>query len=383
MKNKEYIKDPIHNNIEFNESELWIYELTQTREFKRLLSISQLGECSKVFVSSNNNRYSHSIGVYYLAKEYLNALNINDLKQRHVVLAAGLLHDIGHGPKSHSFEEYVGCKHEELTKRIILNKESDIYKILIKNNINPEEVISLISKSHKNKWMTTIISSQIDADRLDYLLRDSYYSGVACGKAVDYSFLFKQITIEDNMITYDSKTINLIETILFARYQMFQQLYLNKNIICYELLIINVFKRWKKLYEEGFKFKDKFKLYYLFNAFLEGTEWDLKTFLELDENKYNVILNSLWEEDDLIIKELLDSYYLENKYYVSSTPDINIKFEVNKYTTSKYFYDIEDPIYISSNSESPKCKLEDASEFIKTLSTKKPFFCFYLNKIKT
>lgn len=340
--NNYFIKDPIHGNIVFDEDEKWALEIVKTPEFRRLSTITQLGECFLVFPSARHSRFSHSLGVFHLAKQFLNALKINNLKDRNVVLAAALLHDIGHGPRSHSFEIYTNYKHETMTIKIINNEDGNIYKILKKHNINIKEVTSIINKSHKSKWMIQIVSSQIDADRLDYLLRDSYHSGVTYGKSVDYMFLFEKIYIKNDEIVFDKKALNLIETILFARFQMFKQLYTNINILCYEALMIKIFKRWKKLHQQNFKFKDKYKLYNLFNSYLDDKEWNVDEFLKLDENIYNLVIKSLHDEDDQELHELVSSYLLENKYQLVESNNNDYDYQL----IDKEFYTKKEPINI-------------------------------------
>lgn len=369
-----FIKDPIHGNIEFNDNEQWALEIINTYEFKRLLTITQLGECANVFYSAKHTRFSHSLGVFHLAKQFLNALKIDDIKKRNIVLAAALLHDIGHGPKSHSFELYTNHHHEKMTIAIILNKNSNINKILEKYKIDINEVIQIIEKKHKNKWMIEIVSSQLDADRLDYLLRDSYHSGVVYGKSVDYSFLFKKMMIYNNHIIFDKKVVNLIETILFAREQMFKQLYTNIHVLCHEAIIIKVFQHWKKLYKNQFKFKDKYKLYYLFESFLNDQEWDIKNFLELNETVYNMILISLWEEDDKTLKSLLNSYFLNNCYFLNQT---NAKY-YDYLLIDKNLYTKKEPIYILDKNKI--YEIDQLSPIIKNLSFKRNTKKFLLKK---
>ncbi len=364
MTTSTFIKDPIHGDIEFNKEEAWALQIINTPEFQRLLTIKQLGECSHIFYSANHTRFSHSIGVFHLAKAYLNALGITNQKERNVVLAAALLHDIGHGPRSHSFEWYTGLCHEEMTIKIITNVKGNIVPILKAAKIDIKEVISIINKTHKNKWMIQIVSSQIDADRLDYLLRDSYHSGVVYGKSVDYSFLFKKISIQNNQIVYDKKVVHLIETILFARYQMFKQLYTNIHVLAYEAIIKKVFNRFKVLSQKKFKFKDKFNLYYLFDGFLNDTTWNLDDFLTLNEEIYDLILISLSEENDPELKSLIN-YYFSNKNFALEVT--NKKSESDYPLMEKLLYSPhKEPIMISDNKK--LVEIDKISDFLKNFN---------------
>ncbi len=359
MQKNSFIRDSIHGNIEFTQDEEWALEIINTPEFMRLANITQLGECPRVFSSANHTRFSHSIGVFYLAKQYLNALGINNKQERNVVLAAALLHDIGHGPKSHSFELYVGMCHEEMSIKIISNTKGKIYAILQNAGIDINEVISIIKKQHPKKWMIQIVSSQIDADRLDYLLRDSYHSGAVYGKSVDYNFLFKKIALVNGEIVYEKKVVNLIESILFARYQMFKQVYTNIHVLTYETIVIKIFKRWKELSKQNFHFKDSFHLYHLFDAYLLDQKWDIERFMSLNESTYNLVLASLVEEDDSELQTLFSYYF--NQKNVSLMPVMSEQ-EADYVLSEKELYSQKEPIIIWDNNE--QIEINKVSDFL-------------------
>lgn len=343
-----YITDPIYGEIIFEEDEYWLYELTQTKEFRRLKSIKQLGECSKIFHSANNERFTHSIGVFYICKQFLNHLQPKIPKSDiNAILASALLHDIGHGPRSHSFEMYTNHNHEKMTRKIILNPNSEINKILTKNKINIQLVINILNKS-KNipSFYHQIISSQTDADRLDYLVRDSHFIGTNNG-TIDVGLVIKWSMINDNKFVFLEKATNLLESILIARFQMFLQIYLNKKIICYERIMIKIFTRIKDLYLQHFNFQDKNNLLYLLKPFLEDKEYDFETFQDFDDNKFDVLIKSLKYEKDKILQALITAY--ENNLFfecINKKNELLKILNLNEY--KKYFYDefiVEKSIY--------------------------------------
>ncbi len=354
-----YITDPIYGEIVFEEKEYWLYELTQTKEFMRLKSIKQLGECSKVFHSANNERFTHSIGVFYICKQFLNHLQPK-ISQSDIdaILASALLHDIGHGPRSHSFEMYTNHNHEKMTKKIILDTNSEINKILTKNKINIELIIKILNKSKDiPSFYYQIISSQTDADRLDYLVRDSHFIGTNNG-TIDVGLVIKWSMINEDKFVFLEKATNLLESILIARFQMFLQIYLNKKIICYERIMIKIFMRIKDLYAQKFEFKDKNNLLYLLRPFLENKEYDLQTFQDFDDNNFNILIKSLKYENDSILQALITAY--ENNHFFECTNNKNKipkvldltkykKYFYDKFLVEKSIYDHKQPIQIYNN----------------------------------
>lgn len=167
--------DPILNEIVLNNKHSFINDLIHTKEFYRLGRIRQLGVTNIIFPSATHTRLSHSLGTYEITRRFINQLGLfktHDYKAKHLLCAA-LLHDLGHGPNSHAFEKYTGINHEEYTKKIILDPSTNINKVLIKNKINPKLVTKILEERKNMDWATLLIDSQIDADRMDYLMRDS------------------------------------------------------------------------------------------------------------------------------------------------------------------------------------------------------------------
>lgn len=374
MSKIKFIKDPIHNEIVFEKESLWMYELIETLEFKRLLNVYQLGECFNVFVSGTHTRYAHSLGVYHIAKTLLDKIKDINSYDKQVILCAGLLHDIGHGPRSHAFEVNLNFNHEKMTTKIITDENTAINKILKKHKINPIDVANIINKKAKTKWHNSIISSQIDADRLDYLIRDSYHLGVSYGK-IDYSILLNWTNIIGNKVVYSYKTINLIETILFARSQMFNQVYLNNSVLTYDILVKKIFTRMKDLYEQKFQFKDIYNLYQYYENFLNSEEWSIKNFLMLDESTFNLTIKSLNTENDKILLALTNSYLSNNEFVVKTVDSqtnciLNDKYFSDFNNFNVYLYDKKQEINIITQ-DNQIVPFSEVSNFIKAISEKK------------
>ena len=227
--------DPVLNEINFSNENNWMIELINTPEFKCLNRIHQLGVTYIIFPSATHNRLSHSLGAFEIVRRFIKHLNldkINSSESKHLLCAA-LLHDLGHGPNSHAFERYTGVNHEEYTKKFILDKNTNIHKILVKHGINPNEVVNILQQKSKNKWATDLIDSQIDGDRMDYLLRDSHYTGASYG-IINPAYIINGSVLINNRVCFVMKALAEVENLLLGRFHMYKQIYSNANSIKYE-----------------------------------------------------------------------------------------------------------------------------------------------------
>jgi HD superfamily phosphohydrolase len=201
-------RDPVHNLIAFHDKK-WdrlLLELINTREVQRLRRIKQLGFSELVFPGANHSRFAHSLGVLHVTKKFLAQFDLVGPKrlspyQRSLVLAAALLHDIGHGPFSHAFEKVTGIKHEKFTRDIISDPATQVCQKLRKFSRQlPRDLAQFFDEEADSReppadlppYLTQVISSQLDADRCDYLLRDSYATGTDYGR-YDLEWLLSHI----------------------------------------------------------------------------------------------------------------------------------------------------------------------------------------------
>jgi HD superfamily phosphohydrolase len=208
-----FIRDSLHGNLKLNEFEV---KLIDTPQIQRLRRIKQLGFTYLVYPGANHTRFEHSIGTMYLASRLAYGLNLSE-DERLMLRVCGLLHDAGHGPFSHVSELVHAKSHEELTSKLIL--ESQLSDIL-SENYDPKAIIKLISGAGS---LGQIISGDLDVDRMDYLLRDSYYTGVAYG-VIDVERLIHNMKLEDNLVL-KSKGVQAAESMLLARYFMYPSVY--------------------------------------------------------------------------------------------------------------------------------------------------------------
>jgi HD superfamily phosphohydrolase len=249
-KEKKVIRDPIHGDIKF---EGLVLHLIEAPEIQRLYNIKQLGFAHLVFPGAHHTRLEHSLGTYHMALKVSDILNLNPY-EKEIFSCAALLHDIGHGPFSHTLEfvlrELLNVDHVDLTEKLILGKhtifnekEKDliasdcVVDILDKNNINKKEIIDIIKgKTDKKTYLGQLLNAPIDVDQLDYLVRDAYYTGVTYGM-IDIERFLQTLLIKNNCLAVKKKGIGVIENILIARTLMYSSVYFHKTIRIVEIML--------------------------------------------------------------------------------------------------------------------------------------------------
>lgn len=277
MPKQQRIRDPLHNLIEFGSSheEQVLWKIIQTPEFQRLRRIKQLGFSDFVYPGATHTRFSHSLGVYHTAKQLLDVVkrklgkSFNPTLGDHV-LAAALLHDVGHGPFSHAFEaigkkfNWVMANHEEVSDKIIRDRERDICKILDNEYEGLSTIVAnLIKAPTPQKIYGAIVSSQFDADRLDYIQRDRLMTGTRLG-GIDFSWLTANLEIEDfpsgiadvhfgpsQTFVLNHKAIHAAESYILALFQLYPTVYFHKTTRGIEKLFVELFSILHKLIQSG------------------------------------------------------------------------------------------------------------------------------------
>lgn len=373
-----FIKDPIHGLIAFDEEYQWAVELIETKEFWRLNKIKQLGNAWTIYPAATHTRYSHSIGVFEITRKIVNHIkfvnsDIDNLQNdKKIVCAAALLHDIGHGPYSHAFEEATNYNHEDMSRLIITSNKTEINKVLIKNNIDPQAVADVIDHKAPKKWMHQIISSQIDADRLDYLQRDSHFTGAKFG-IVDYDFLFSNSMVYENELYFSKYSWNIIENILIARWSMFENVYHNKISFTYDILMEKILRRVFYLINHNKKYrfrKESKHLLSLFSCWLKKEEWSVAAINQIDDSTFDVLIKTLSFENDHILKKLTKNW-LKNTEFITYEKNndehllLDDVVKTNKVYYYKSFSDHKKRIYDNTDSimlYSTKSK-NDSQEF--------------------
>lgn len=296
------MRDPVHGYIHVHHQVVW--DLINAPEFQRLRRIHQLGGTNQVYHGAEHSRFSHSVGVYEVVRlmvENVNGLSesLNDLEYI-ALLCAGLLHDVGHGPFSHAFESVTSVNHEMFTDRIIL-ETTEINRVLKDAHPSlPQMVADIIGHRHPRKLLTQIISSQLDADRMDYLLRDSYFTGVSYGE-FDLSRILRTLTVLGDKIVVKESGIHAVEDYIMARYQMYWQVYLHPTSRSFEMILFAIFERMKDLVHEGSELGDELSF---FKPFVTEGQISTQEHFELDESTCYAGFMSLTKSKDPILKDL-------------------------------------------------------------------------------
>jgi HD superfamily phosphohydrolase len=253
------IRDPVHDLIAFrmeDPGEALLFRLVNAAEFQRLRRIRQLGMASLAYPGADHSRYSHSLGVMQVARMMLDRLQrVGAVLEpsRTACLCAALLHDLGHGPFSHVFERVSGIRHEHLTNRVILDPESEVHQILIRHDpVLPEAVVELLSGQAPRTALHDVLSSQLDADRFDYLLRDSLMTGVRYG-GFDLRWLLQSVTVESGSgrLAVDWKGVSAVEQYLLSRHNMYRNVYFHKVVRAAEGMVQLALRRARKLAMQG------------------------------------------------------------------------------------------------------------------------------------
>ena len=321
MANKlKIINDPVHGFIKIPYE--IIFDIMEHRCFQRLRRISQTGLLSLIFPGATHTRFHHAIGAMHLM---FNALEI--LKQKGVKISteeekgamlAVLLHDVGHGPFSHALENILmdNWHHEKLS-------------LLLMEQLNEEFsgeltiAIQMFQGKYHRKFFNQLISSQLDVDRLDYLKRDSFYTGVSEGN-INTQRILSTLNVLDDELVLDEKGIYSIEHYLVARMFMYWQVYYHKAAVLAENLLIKIMNRAKTLVSQNVKVEASENLkYFLYReSSTQATEEDIARFMELDDTDVLQAIKSWKNHDDFVLSYLCKTVINRKfpKIIYSSTP---------------------------------------------------------------
>ncbi len=381
------IRDPVHNVITFDNTntDKLLFSLVNCCEFQRLRRIKQLGLSELVFPGANHSRFSHSIGVMHTARLFLNQLVNAGFRftddQKTVVLVSALLHDIGHGPFSHAFEKITKDKHEQRTEQIIEDDSTEINKVLKDfDNKLPARVAAFFKEDPTDEnvgdvppFFVHVVSSQLDADRCDYLLRDSHSTGADYGK-FDLRWLIDHLYVDDanNRIYLGKKALYATEQYVFARYHMYQAVYFHKATRSAEVMLRLLFKRYKELLDAENTPDKKSKVVHrsspaLIKAF--SGKLSLGDYLLLDDHTITEFLKSCESCSDDIIKRLASGILHRRLYkcvdatYISrNNPDKVAEFREQAKEIVQKYIDVVDYGIASDTPADTPYKVYDPSD---------------------
>lgn len=296
------INDPVYGFISVPDP--FIQQLIDHPYFQRLRRIKQMGLAHYVYPGAHHTRFHHALGAMYLMDEALKVLKdkgvtITD-QEKQGALVAVLLHDIGHGPFSHALENTIvkGVSHEKISLAFmeVLNEQF---------GGRLDIAISIFKGTYPKQFLCNLVSGQLDVDRLDYLRRDSFYTGVSEG-IVGAERIIKLINVNDNALVVEEKGIYSVEKFLIARRLMYWQVYLHKTVISTEFLILNILKRVKEISETGRQlFAGKALRYFLDRKEpITDPKEIIPMFARLDDADLSACLKEWADDEDEVLSEL-------------------------------------------------------------------------------
>jgi len=312
LREEKVFKDPVHSYVYVQDQLIW--NLINSSEFQRLRRIRQLGTTYLTFHGAEHSRFSHSLGVYEITRRIISQFERNHYpdwpkEERMVALCAALLHDIGHAPFSHSIEEIFETDHEAWTVQILLG-DTEIHRILAAASPDlPQQVAEVIQKTYRQSIVVSLISSQLDADRMDYLLRDAYFTGTDYGN-FDLERILRVLRPHQGTIVVKESGMHAVEHYLMSRYQMYWQVYFHPVTRSSEIILRQIFKRAKQLYVNGYEFQ---WMDCAISALIEGN-LTLQSYLSLDESSVQYTFSRWQHEADELIAELCHRF-LNRKLY--------------------------------------------------------------------
>jgi hypothetical protein len=354
------LKDPLYKQVLVDKKYLPILD---SPEFQRLRYIKQTSFSYQVYPSANHTRFSHSIGAYHLMKKVLSngLIQVSKQKREELELAA-LLHDIGHGPFSHMWEKvFPHFDHEQTTREILKRFKLD-------------KVINILEKKSPYSYL---ISSTLDVDKLDYMARDSYFTGVSYG-VMEVDFILQHLYLKDNKLVIKPSALSSVEDLITQRYNLYKTVYYHKISLEFDFLFQSIFDRVKFLLE---KHKITIKNSHLLSFFNKTNTVDDLLALTDDVIVYYI---RLWStHSDTILSDLSSRFLYRTKlmaknleYSKINAKKIETKIESSKYDKHYYFKHfklpitlVQTPVYVEIDKSIQP--LEKVSSLIKHYNSKK------------
>ncbi|MEO0581049.1 MAG: HD domain-containing protein [Bacteroidota bacterium] len=303
MKPPKIINDPVHGFIEIPRG--LILNVIDTPSFQRLRRIKQLGQSSFVYPGAVHTRFNHAMGAMHLMRQALDVLRrkkVEISKQEYkAAMLAILMHDIGHGPFSHALEHVIipDLHHEQMSLALMhhLNK-------VFRGKL--DTAIEIFEGKYERRFFHQLVSGQLDMDRMDYLIRDSFFTGVAEG-IVGIDRIIKILNVHNNQLVCEDKGIYSLEKFILARRLMYWQVYLHKAAMSAEYTIVNILKRVRLLVDAGEEvYLDENLGYFFHNAVNPNnlTEEVIERYIQLDDNDIEFSIKKWQQSHDPVLADL-------------------------------------------------------------------------------
>ena len=349
LNKKKIINDPVYGFITIP-SDL-VYDLIQHPYVQRLRYIKQLGMTHLVYPGALHTRFHHALGAMHLMGLALETIKSKgqaiSYQEEEAVIVAILLHDIGHGPFSHALEHTIvdGVSHEHISTLLMdnLNREFDGKLGL---------ALEIFNNRYHKKFLYQLVSGQLDLDRMDYLNRDSFFTGVSEG-VISFDRIIKMLDVVDDQLVVEEKGIYSIEKFLIARRLMYWQVYLHKTVIAAEQMLVKILERAKELTGEGRNlFASPCFSYFLKNSInreeFKNDPRNIERFTKLDDNDIFTSIKVWVNDEDLILSTLCSHLISRNLYQVEITnepPPIEVINDLADKVTDEYEISDDDTSY--------------------------------------
>src|SRR5215208_5556549 len=303
-------RDPVHNIIRLqtdsDEGELMM-RLIDAAEFQRLRRIKQLGLGLYTYQGAEHSRFTHSLGAFHLMSRVLDRLSEKHAINEHdytAARAAALLHDVGHGSFSHVMEKVLGLHHEKWTVETVLSESTEIGALLHSYSSDlPAKVASIVEGKFQPAALAQLVSSQLDVDRMDYLLRDSLMTGAKYG-IYDLEWVVNALAIdrEGDRIYVEARGLYAVEEYLQARYYMFRQVYFHRTLRSAEAVLRSIIRRALELLEEGKEVWHATGT--AFEKILRREPLTIGEHLQIDDSDFVFHIKQWQRSDDSILSDL-------------------------------------------------------------------------------
>ena len=372
---RKMINDPVHGFITINDP--LIFAIFNHPFFQRLRRVQQMALAQLVYPGAVHTRLHHSLGAYQLM-----CIAINELKDKGVDItaeeaqaakAAILMHDIGHGPYSHALENVLikGVHHEALSLLIMQQLNADSNPAL---HGKLDLAIQIFTNQYPKTFLHQLISGQLDVDRLDYLSRDSFFTGVSEG-VVGYERILKMLNVRDNLLLVEEKGINSVEKFLVSRRLMYWQVYRHKTVIAAENMLVKIIQRAKQLMNANDSTIAVGGIldYFLTNEFTSLEQIDIAAYCQLDDTDIMYAIKK-WQTNQDPILSLLCNRLLNRRIYkcqLQSEPiDEATLDEAITATKARFAIDDQDAAFLCFKGETSNTLYKNDSENIHILLKK-------------
>ncbi len=344
--------DPVYEEFILFERESSLERILGSRLLQRLRYIRQLGPCYLVYPGAEHTRFQHSLGTYWLTVKLfdyleLNGFNLDDETKLSIEVAA-LTHDLGHSPFSHALEGYIlSFHHEDLTQKALdlLIEEESVDRKLI------ESAKKILRKEHEKPFTHQMVSSQLDCDRLDYLRRDAFYTGVSFGR-IDTNRILVSANLENDRLVWSFKGLNALESYVMSRYQMYWVVYFHKVNLSAQVLLQKIVIRLRELFLNG----EKLPIDENLERCLKHN--DLEAFFNLTDGNIITAIYMLQKHKDGIISDLSRRFIRREIFKtveVKPSQVIEFRERVEKLGFDpRYYFEVVEPSKVAYSYYSPK-----------------------------